>query len=94
VQPTHAELAHLEQLAGELRRRGFSAQLVTGGTRPCVQVANPDTPELNEQVICRTADDRSVAFWWPWRQPIGPADDLDTVVSKITTVLRSVEGPS
>ncbi len=95
MQPSSdAEIAQLGRLTGELRRRGFSAELVSGGARPWVQVANPDTPELTEQFICRTADDHSMSFWWPWRQPIGPVDDLDAVAGKITTVLRSVEGTS
>jgi hypothetical protein len=94
VQETHKEVTHLESLAAELTRRGLHAHVVARSARPYVKVANPQTPELNERVLCRRADDQSLCFWWPWRQPIGSVDDLETVAAKITTVLRSVESPS
>jgi hypothetical protein len=43
-------------------------------------------------VLCDQADDGSWCYWWPWHAPIGSVDDLATVTSKITAVLRSVEG--
>ncbi len=92
-EPTE-EIAHLERLAAELTRRGLSARVVARSARQYVTAANPDTPELNERVLCRRADDESLCFWWPWRQPIGSVDDLETVVGKITAVLRSVESQS
>jgi hypothetical protein len=55
-------------------------------------VENPNHRELNERVFCRPADDGTWCFWWPWRQPIGSVDDLETVVGKIMAVLRTVEG--
>ena len=82
---------HLRRLAEALATYGFAAQ-VAGGDRPYVEVANPDTSQLHERVLCRRADDGSWCYWWPWRQPIGSVDDLATVVGKITAVLRSVEG--
>jgi hypothetical protein len=91
VQEPDEVITHLESLAAELTRRGLAARVVARGTQPYAKVANPDTPELNERVLCRAADDDSLCFWWPWRQPIGSVDDLETVVGKITAVLRSVE---
>ncbi len=88
------EVAHLEHLAGELNRRGLSAEVITSGRRPCVKVANPDTPQLNERVFCDRGNDEAWAYWWPWRQPIGSVDDLETVIGRIAVVLRSVEGRS
>jgi hypothetical protein len=88
-EPTEV-ITHLERLATALAQRGLDARVVKS-TRPYVKAANPSTPELNERVLCRVADDDSLCFWWPWRQPIGSVDDLETVVAKITTVLRSVE---
>lgn len=94
MQEPNEEVTHLESLAAELNRRGLNARVVARGARPYVMAANPDTPELNERVQCRRADDESLCFWWPWRQPIGSVDDLETVAGKITAVLRSVESQS
>ena len=88
------ELTHLERLAAELTQHGLSAQVITKGRRLCVKVANPDTPQLNERVLCDRADDGSWCYWWPWKQPIGSVDDLELVVGKIAAVLRSVGGGS
>lgn len=89
----HSEILthHLGSLAAALRRRGLDARVVARSARPYVEVANTDTPALNERVLCGPADDQTLCFWWPWRQPIGSVDDLDTVTSKIMAVLRSVE---
>jgi hypothetical protein len=91
VQEPNEIAAHLESLATELCRRGLDARVVTKGAKPYVKAANPATPELNERVLCHRADDDSLCFWWPWQQPIGSVDDLETVTDKITAVLRSVE---
>lgn len=92
--PRDEQLAHLERLATELRRRGFASRLLDAVRPPCIKVANPDSPELSERILCAPAEDGSWCFWWPWRQPIGSADDLTDVSRKIMTVLRSVEGAS
>jgi hypothetical protein len=84
-------IEHLRRLAEALATHEFATQVV-GGDRPYVEVANPDTPQLHERVLCRQADDGSWCYWWPWRQPIGSVDDLAAAVGKITAVLRSVEG--
>lgn len=86
------QLVHLEQLADELKTKGFVVELVGKLTKPYLKVANADTPTLNERVLCHQADDESWVFWWPWKQPIGSVDDLESVVDKISAVLRSVEG--
>ena len=83
---------YLERLADELTRREFTAELITRKSRPHLMVANRDNPGLSERVLCYSAEDGSWQFWWPWRQPIGSVDDLETVTGKITVVLRSVEG--
>jgi hypothetical protein len=94
VREDSEEVTHLRRLAAELVHRHLSARVVTSGRQPYVQVANPDAPELNERVLCRRAEDHGLCFWWPWRQPIGPVGDQETVISKIAVVLRSVEGQS
>jgi hypothetical protein len=84
-------LAHLEQLAAVLGDHGFRAKLVGAVAKPYLKVANSGTPSLNERVLCEPADNGAWSFRWPWKQPIGSADDLETVVEKIAAVLRSVE---
>jgi hypothetical protein len=86
------QLAYLERLADELKQRGFIAGLVGTASKPYLKVANADTPTLNERVQCHQADDDSWVYWWPWNQPIGSVDDLESVTGKISAVLRSVEG--
>ena len=86
--------AYLERLAGELSRREFTAELVTRKSQLHLMVANRDNPGLSERVLCYSTSEGSWHFWWPWRQPIGAVDDLETVAGKITVVLRSVEGQS
>jgi hypothetical protein len=86
------QLAHLERLAGELSKRGLTAELGGGIRHPSLRAANPDIPRLSERVLCDRAEDGSWCYWWPWRQPIGSVDDLELAVTKIAAVLRSVEG--
>ncbi len=86
------QLVHLQHLADELTRQDFKADLVAKRARPYVRVINPESSELTERVLCQLNDDGTWCFWWPWQQPAGSVDDLGLVVSKITTVLRSVEG--
>jgi hypothetical protein len=94
VESEEQRRAYLERLADELSRREFTAQLVTRKTQLHLIVANPDNPGLSERVLCYSTPGGSWHFWWPWRQPIGAVDDLETVADKITVVLRSVEGQS
>jgi hypothetical protein len=86
------QLAHLERLAAELQQCGFVAELTRKVSKPHLQVANTETPTLNERVLCDQIEDGSWAYWWPWKQPIGPVDDLAPVIEKIAAVLKSVEG--
>ncbi len=88
------QVGHLERLAEELTRRQFRAAVVTRDTRPYVRVTNSESSELTERVLCLPAEDGSWCFWWPWHQPIGSVDDMESVVTKIMAVLRSVEGTS
>jgi hypothetical protein len=54
------QLEHLERLAAELARHGFSSRLLDVGRPACLKVTNPDS-HLNEQVQCR-ADEHGA--WW------------------------------
>lgn len=86
------QLTHLRRLAEVLETHGFIAEVIVKTGKPYLQVANADTPTLNERVLCDEAPDASWVFWWPWKQPIGSVDDLNAVVEKIAAVLKSVEG--
>jgi hypothetical protein len=84
-------LEQLRQLSAALESRGFAVGLVSAVANPFLKVANAGQPTLNERVHCEQADDGSWTFWWPWKQPIGPAADLNAVIGKIAAVLRSVD---
>ncbi len=86
------QLAHLERLAQALDPGMFTADVVGVISRPHLKVASAGDPALNERIYCEQADDGSWVFRWPWRQPIGAVDDLDTVTGKIAEVLRPVVG--
>jgi hypothetical protein len=87
-------LSHLNRLADELGNGQFVVRLADSTTRPSLRVANREVPQLSERVFCLRAADGSWCFWWPWGQPIGSVDDLQTVAAKVMTVLRPVEGAS
>jgi hypothetical protein len=86
------QLVHLERLDKELASRGFAVEAVSKISMPYLIVANAGTPQLNERVQCLRSEDGSWSFWWPWKQPIGSVDDLETVIGKIAVVLRPVDG--
>jgi hypothetical protein len=92
MEPSEEQLIHLRRLAEELAGRDFTAEVSGPAGSPYLKVTNPGHPRLSERVLCRPAPDGTWCFWWPWRQPIGAVDDVATVIQKITTVLRSVEG--
>jgi len=86
------QLAHLTRLAGELEQRGFVTELASQISKLHLHVVNAETPTLTERVLCYRTIDDTWMFWWPWKQPIGPVDDLTAVIEKIAAVLKSVEG--
>lgn len=92
MEASEEQLAHLDRLAGALQPQPYTAEVIRSVSRPYLKVANAGTPELNERVYCGRAEDGSWIFHWPWRQPIGSVDDLETVTGKITEVLRPVVG--
>ena len=89
---TNEQREHLGRLAGELGKWQFTARLEGRGSDQYLIVENRDHRDLNERVHCHPAEDGTWCFWWPWRQPIGSVDDVETVVGKIMAVLRTVEG--
>lgn len=85
------QYVYLRRLADELSKWQFIVRLEGRGSDKYLVVENPDFKDLNERVLCQAAADGAWCFWWPWRQPIGSVDDLETVVGKIAAVLRTVE---
>lgn len=81
---------HLERLAEALRERGLLADVADRTTAPLLTVANAEVPSLNQEVLCQKNAD-TWWYWWPWKKPIGPVEDLDVVAERIAAVLRSVE---
>ena len=92
MESVEEQLSHLRRLAAELARHEFRAEVVTGGRRPYLQVANPDVRELSERVVCQPASDGTWCFLWSWRHLIGTVDDIGMAARRIMTVLRSVDG--
>jgi hypothetical protein len=91
MEQRETSLTYLQRLADELKACGFTVEVARKVAKPYLQVANAATPSLNERVVCAQDSDGSWMFWWPWKQPIGPADDLETVAGKVAAVVRSVE---
>jgi hypothetical protein len=90
AQPAGADTqarTHLEQLAAALGRHGWQAEL-TGDDS--LKVTNPAAP-ISETVKCRPLG-QIPHFWWPWNDPITPADKVDAAGRIIRYVLRSADG--
>lgn len=90
---SEARITHLDRLAQALKERGLLAEVADKATVPLLAVANAAVPALNQQVLCEENAD-TWWYWWSWKKPIGPVEDLAVVVERIASVLRSVEAPS
>jgi hypothetical protein len=86
--------AHLRRLADELGQHGLVAELGGGSNSGSLRAANPEITGLTERVLCAQAQDGRWWYWWPWGQPIGPAQDVARAVTKIAAVLCSMEAGS
>jgi hypothetical protein len=77
----------LEELAEDVKKRGFLAQVMRGDRHMCVNVVNRAVPQLSENVYAAPAEDGSWWFWWSWADRLAPIDDVDAAAFKITYVL-------
>ncbi|WP_131735866.1 hypothetical protein [Actinomadura roseirufa] len=79
--------AHLARLAGELRDRGWEAE-VRGrrGRAPVLRVRNPRAPRFNDEVLADGA-----TFTWDRGQEIAPLTDTPGAADHIENVLREQE---
>lgn len=76
----------LELLAGELRARGFEAQLLAPvAKRPYLHVRNPTVRVLAENIF--TADGW---YWYSWAEQIAKVHEVHTASEKISHILRAV----
>jgi hypothetical protein len=80
-------ISHLKRLATVLREHGLLAEVADKAGVPLLTVANAGIPALNQEVLCQEGAG-TWQYWWPWKQPIGPVEDLDTVVERVASVLR------
>jgi hypothetical protein len=81
-----ANVHRLERLAGELRRRGMAASLVSApGRIPRLEVACP--AGQGEDVYAWRGEDGTWWFWWSWAERIAGTADLDDASAKIEQVL-------
>ena len=83
----HDVTAAMQRLASELRDRGLEAKVIDGPPGPVrMRVRNPAASVLSETVIGHEG-----AFWWPWRDQIGPAADVGHAAAVIARVLAVAE---
>lgn len=74
-----------ERLAADLEARGLRATMVERMSGPLrLKVTNPAATALSETVIVHAG-----TFWWPWRDPIGPASDAAAAAEIIARVLAT-----
>ena len=83
----HDVTTAMEQLAAELRERGLHTEMIASPAGPVrMKVRNPAASALSETIIGHAG-----AFWWPWRDQIGPAADVVRAAAVITRVLAVAE---
>jgi hypothetical protein len=84
-----AAAKRLGDLADNLDRRGFAAQLVTGSRYPYVNVAKRVTAALRETIYTAPAGDGSWWFWWSWADRIAPIEDVEATASRVSSRLTA-----
>lgn len=75
---------YLTRLGEELRKRGVKCELVTTGCAPRLwldidwppRLSGFGDPAFEDHVLAARDANGRWTFWWPWIEPIGPADDL------------------
>lgn len=76
----------MKQLAADLESRGYRIKPITAAGPVRIKVSNPAAAVLSETVICHAG-----AFWWPWRDQIGPSSDVPGVADVIARVLAALD---
>lgn len=76
---------HLENLAGELKARGWVAETRSLRGRMILYVQNPAVAKLNDTIACE-----GEVFRYTWGQGLGPVTEVVRVADRIQYVLRQV----
>ena len=79
----------LGDLADNLDRRGFAAQLVTGSGYPYVNVTNRVAAASSETIYAAPPGDGSWWFWWSWADRIAPVEDVAATASTVSSALTA-----
>jgi hypothetical protein len=84
---------HLEQLACELERCGWRAELSGDGW---LVVTNPKAGDMSELINCREQDACGSEFCWSWGDSVGSVASVADAADRIVRVLRvvGVNGPA
>jgi hypothetical protein len=77
----------LRDVAADLDRRGYSAQVLVTGDKLRMWVQHRSISQLSDAVYAAPADDGSWWLWWSWADQLAPIDDVDLAASKIAYVL-------
>jgi hypothetical protein len=77
----------LDDLAVNLDRRGFSAQVLANGDELRVLVQNRAVAQLSDAVYAAPAEDGAWWLWWSWADQLAPIDEIESAAFKIAYVL-------
>jgi hypothetical protein len=90
-EPHDPAAEYLSKLGVELSGHGIISELITTGVVPRLRLENIpwDTPQglangaFEDHVLAVADAGGTWRFWWPWIEPIGPADDLAGAATRI-----------
>ena len=92
TQQPQSFVERLEELAGELGRRGLQTSLMTpAGRVPSLHVVNPAMSRLAEDVYVGRSQDGLWWFWWPWAERIAPGNEVGEAATAIAKVLETAD---
>ena len=82
-----AAAKRLDDLADNLDRRGFSAQVLANGNELRLLVQNRAVSQLSDAVYAAPAEDGAWWLWWSWADQLAPIDEIESAAFKIAYVL-------
>jgi hypothetical protein len=77
----------LDDLAGDLDRRGFSVRVLTADGKLRLLVQNRLISHLSDSVYAAPAEDGAWWLWWSWADQLAPIDEIESAAFKIAYVL-------